>query len=1026
MLPLQIRLKGIYSYVNEQTIDFTQLTQNRLFGIFGAVGSGKSTILEAMTLALYDRIERLGKAKRNYNLMNLKSNELLIEFDFIGGRAQKKYRFRVQAKRNSRKFSDVKKLDRKAYEWNEEENNWLPIKKTAEEILELSYENFRRTIIIPQGKFQEFLQLKQTDRANMLEEIFQLNRFNLWDNASALEKKYQTQLNQIEGALQPLNELQDNQLLDQYQWHYSLQEALDKDTTTYAQLDKNLQEQEKTKKGFEQLTQLQEEEKTLKDRKKPIDDLEKNLQKYIFCQSNFNALLQQINSSESEINALQNALQKNEETLKNLQENQKSFQKEIKTLQKKYKNPEQITVQLNDLKSIIKIQKTQDDLQKKSQDLTTKKTELENIEKEEQGLNENIKKTETNLEKLRNQQGNAQELIQKSLWFQKHKNIQEEEKKLAEELSSLEKKLKKASKEKKEIYQESDLAEFIEQDLTNLKVRAILEIIENKEYQLKIEKEKLNQQIIDIEANIKLLEHAQKLKTEEPCPLCGSLHHPTPFSDKAILKSQQQIKVKETALNHKIETSEKAIKDFNNLIQSYKGSVDKHQELKTQIIENKKNLKTHLGNFIWGTYNEETEQKFNQQQSQSQELVKTIKSQEKAIKKLRLDKEALQKKLEKTRKDFQEIEKLHQKYTTESNLLKENLQTLKWQDFETQSVQNLEEEQKNMLDASNQLANLQEELSQIEEKITVSQTKISTQKESLKKEEKGHKKNLKELTQKIKKSDFENTEEIQTILALNLDTSKDQQTIDTFKKDFNRNQTLITELRKNLKDLTYQPEAHVKLTIQLNELKQKIKIQQQDIGSADQRIKALTKKLEDKEKLSQDYDDIQIKVANIGIIKNLFKGKGFINYVSTLKLKNLCDAANARFKKLTRNQLELIINEDNQFEVRDYLNGGEIRSIKTLSGGQTFQASLSLAIALADIVNQHKGEKTDFFFIDEGFGSLDKNALASVFETLQSLRNENKIIGIISHVEDLQDEISTFLKITNTENGSQIHKSWDI
>ena len=112
------------------------------------------------------------------------------------------------------------------------------------------------------------------------------------------------------------------------------------------------------------------------------------------------------------------------------------------------------------------------------------------------------------------------------------------------------------------------------------------------------------------------------------------------------------------------------------------------------------------------------------------------------------------------------------------------------------------------------------------------------------------------------------------------------------------------------------------------------------------------------------------------------------------------------------------------FLVRDLLNGGHLRLLKTLSGGQKFQAALSLALALADHIHVRNESKHNFFFLDEGFGSLDKNALQTVFETLKSLRKENRIVGIISHVEDLQQEIQTYLSIKESEEGSRIVASW--
>jgi len=156
----------------------------------------------------------------------------------------------------------------------------------------------------------------------------------------------------------------------------------------------------------------------------------------------------------------------------------------------------------------------------------------------------------------------------------------------------------------------------------------------------------------------------------------------------------------------------------------------------------------------------------------------------------------------------------------------------------------------------------------------------------------------------------------------------------------------------------------------------------------------------------------------------LFRSSGFVDYASSIYLQNLIQAANHRFHQMTHQQLHLELGEGNSFWVRDLLNGGHMRLLKTLSGGQKFQAALSLALALADHIHVRNESKHNFFFLDEGFGSLDKNALQTVFETLKSLRKENRIVGIISHVEDLQQETQTYLRITESDEGSRIVPSW--
>lgn len=197
MLPLYLSIEGLYSYQEKQEIDFTQLTESGLFGIFGTVGSGKSSILEAISFALFGDTERLNKTdKRAYNMMNLKSNQTLIVFEFLNFE-NKKYRFVAQWKRR-RNFEDTTTIERTAYEWKDE--NWIPMDSAdGAKVTNLSYSNFRRTIIIPQGQFKEFLELKGKDRSEMMKEIFYLNKFDLGPKVGMLQAQNNRKLENMRG-----------------------------------------------------------------------------------------------------------------------------------------------------------------------------------------------------------------------------------------------------------------------------------------------------------------------------------------------------------------------------------------------------------------------------------------------------------------------------------------------------------------------------------------------------------------------------------------------------------------------------------------------------------------------------------------------------------------------------------------------------------------------------------------------------------------------------------------------------------
>ncbi|MDA3951526.1 MAG: SMC family ATPase, partial [Spirochaeta sp.] len=214
MIPKTLVMEGVYSYRQRVTIDFEPLTAARLFGIFGPVGSGKSTVLEAISLALFGDTTRLNSKgdNRNYNLLNLRSDRLWIDFVFVNHDGDE-YRFTVEARRRSTDFEKVGALKRSGY--RRENGEWHPLPTVSgEAVLGVSYDNFRRTVIIPQGRFQEFLQLGVKDRTEMLKDLFGLDRFDLYRGAKNLLDRAVQRITAIEAAIAETPEDTERQLTE--------------------------------------------------------------------------------------------------------------------------------------------------------------------------------------------------------------------------------------------------------------------------------------------------------------------------------------------------------------------------------------------------------------------------------------------------------------------------------------------------------------------------------------------------------------------------------------------------------------------------------------------------------------------------------------------------------------------------------------------------------------------------------------------------------------------------------------------
>ena len=181
MRPLQLKLKGINSYREEQVIDFETLTSQGLFGIFGPTGSGKSTILDAMTLALYSKLPRDTK---NFINTNETTASVSFLFSITTDRTRKYLAERSFRYHNNTYTSTVRNTTGRLIVCDGENETVLadkPTEVTAEciRLLGLTSEDFMRTVVLPQGQFSEFLHLKNKERRIMLQRIFHLEKYGI-------------------------------------------------------------------------------------------------------------------------------------------------------------------------------------------------------------------------------------------------------------------------------------------------------------------------------------------------------------------------------------------------------------------------------------------------------------------------------------------------------------------------------------------------------------------------------------------------------------------------------------------------------------------------------------------------------------------------------------------------------------------------------------------------------------------------------------------------------------------------------
>jgi exonuclease SbcC len=1023
MIPIQLTIQGLYSYQEKQTIDFTQLTSAKLFGIFGSVGSGKSSILEAITFAIYGRTDRLNHGdNRNYNMMNLKSHELLIDFIFETGKEQTAYRVTVKGRRNSKKFEDVKALDRTAYQ--KVNGEWLPIAADSmDEVIGLSYDNFKRTIIIPQGQFQEFLQLGNKDRTQMMKELFNLGKYDFYYKVAALESENNGQRQNTEGQLQQLGAV-DPELLKGYETR------LEELKRELEEQNKKLETQQKEEEQYRQLQaltlKLAEAGKAfqaLQAQVPAVRDMEKKMLRYEQCVHQFKHLLEAVQSARGKLTEREQQIDKDAAQLKKEEAAIAQMDKALAELKPAYEKREELKQRAAEMALLLRIKALEKEVATEAERL---KKGAEVCEQTTQKL-EDLKKDQTNqealLKSLRQKQPDWTLLSNVKTWHAEKKQLDEQLKEMEKDGEKCQQDVKAGQKALLEVLKDPLLNQLPpESDHA-----ACLQYLQEKTGILKEKIKQMDEQGTHLRVKAQLKDYADQLENGVPCPLCGSEHHPELFNAADVKEAQAHLSKERGLLEAEQEKTAALREQLNTLHQQRAFNLQRQKELDARKAGQQNRIESHAGLFIWDKYRDATELT---KAFQEAELLKADIEKQQAAQEL-MNQQVAQ--AEKNRERYQgEVEKLRNALTVHQTELKTIAGQLKLVDaalYKETGVAVIEVEQAGLLAEHQRIEKAYTEQSaQLQERNKVKDTlmgALTANRRELEQEKKALEKLQKQIDEQLEKSAFNSIDEVLQVLAEPLDVEVEKKKLARFNEQLLQQQSLYNQLQKERGRQVYDAARHQQVARDIVSLKEQLTQKNQEVGKTSELLKKLQKDLARQAELKKVLDALNLRAENIKTMKALFKSSGFVNYISSVYLQNLCNAANDRFFQLTRQKLSLEITPDNSFQVRDYMNGGKVRSVKTLSGGQTFQAALSLALALADNIQKITQSNQNFFFLDEGFGSLDKDSLSVVFDTLKSLRQENRIVGVISHVEEMQQEIDVHLRIENDEEkGSIVLASW--
>ena len=260
-----------------------------------------------------------------------------------------------------------------------------------------------------------------------------------------------------------------------------------------------------------------------------------------------------------------------------------------------------------------------------------------------------------------------------------------------------------------------------------------------------------------------------------------------------------------------------------------------------------------------------------------------------------------------------------------------------------------------------------------------------------------------------------------TLLLNSNEIESMKQKVENYKKEYGVLEATTLSLREKSKDYVYtKDDYHNLLETQnkneekLTELKVFINVNQITLDIQKQNLSTVLL-------LQKDLDEVNSQYNAIEQLEGLLSGGALIDFVAEEYMGLITEFANSYVYKISKGKY--LLNYDGDFNVIDNFNGGIKRSVKTLSGGERFIVSLSLALGISQSIAVNNNKNFNFFFIDEGFGNLSENYIEKVLQSFDALIKLNFTVGFITHVEKMEYYLNNRIIVTKTpDDGSKIEQ----
>ncbi|PXA73658.1 AAA family ATPase [Vibrio sp. 11986-1-5] len=1010
MRPITLTLQAFGPFANQQVVDFSAFGHAPLFLINGPTGAGKSSLLDAICYALYGETtgsERSGDQMR----CDYAPDSVLTEIEFVFELHQRRFKIirspdqqvaKQRGEGTTKKSHAASLIELMAHE--EEKLLAHSPKRVAAAVLELiglDVKQFRQVMVIPQGKFRELLVANSKEREQIFGQLFQTHIYaqierELSERAVGISRQKEQFDQQIKGALNVVamaneEELQqalisiEPTLKNNEQSHQQAQQQLD---VLKQQWHAGQELQEK----FSQQEQLAREQAQLTAQQTEIDELQLRLQQGQKA-AQLDLPYQQLSDARQQLTLAEQAQKSHQQAVTQAEQQVASARLAHQQAEQAAQQIETLNQQLYQLESIGK---KWVELEQQQRQQSKALTEL----KAEQTQHQQLKNQLTDLDNQRQQQQQALELLVSQRSGLEAKQLQ---------LSQLDEHIQLRVKQRALTEQINQLQQA-HQQAGQAYQQAQQQTLQASQHADQLEFYWHSNQAAEL---------AQKLVQGNPCPVCGSEHHPHIAQFTGQVVSKEQVQQARQAQQHHQASETEQLKQYQNA----ENNLNYYQQQLKQLAEQIEHKALPELTLLQQQYQTLAADIERLAQLNPQALEQQLSQVMVALQQVQLQLEQQQYRVEQASKA--EIEAQTKVASLQAEVASEFTDAAQVREAYGRVKKQMTALQQAELQARTQLAEAQQGFSSAQASLTSAEQQAKRWLAS-------EQRLAQEWQMALNGSTFSSLEDY---LQAKL-TEETRLSIEQKVRQFEQRRATLQGQRDALAKV-----LHHQTPPNLTELKAAVEQQQayvtlclQQLSEVRSRYDGLRQVSDKLVTLYQNNAQLEKEYQIYGTLSDIANGRtgakvSLHRFVLGVLLDDVLIQASQRLQIMSKGRYWLKRKEERakgnagsglDLMVEDGYTG-KWRDVATLSGGESFMAALALALGLSDVVQAYSGGiRLDTLFIDEGFGSLDPESLDLAIQTLVDLQQGGRCIGIISHVAELKEQIALRLDIVTSTLGSSI------